>query len=89
MNSQKMTLVERLQNPAWESDGAGKPARLNIEQTRQAMTEAAEKIERLRKHGGRVRQALKSVVDHWHEFGPEHGFEETINRAERVPYMEV
>lgn len=44
MSEQLMSLVERLRNPAWESGGEGEPARLNIEQTREAMEEAADVI---------------------------------------------
>jgi len=29
----------------------------------------------------RLREALASVVKHWREFGPEHGFDETLERA--------
>lgn len=38
-----MTLVERLRNPAWAGI-PGEPARLNIEQTRETMDEAADLI---------------------------------------------
>jgi hypothetical protein len=31
-----------------------------------------------------LRRALRSVVDHWHEFGPEHGFDECLEMAARV-----
>lgn len=27
---------------------------------------------------------LRSVIKHWNEFGPEHGFDEVIDRAERA-----
>ena len=41
-----------------------------------------------RAHLSRQRDQMKSalfqVVRHWNEFGPEHGFEETIHMAERV-----
>lgn len=30
----------------------------------------------------RLRLALKSVVNHWNEFGPEHGFDEVMHYAE-------
>jgi hypothetical protein len=26
---------------------------------------------------------LRSILNHWNEFGPEHGFAETIDRVER------
>jgi len=50
MPDEPMTLIERLRNPAWESDGLmveAKPARLNVEQTRRDMNEAADTIEGL------------------------------------------
>lgn len=50
MTDKKMTLIERLRNPAWESDGgitSEKPARLNVEQTRKDMAAAADEIESL------------------------------------------
>jgi hypothetical protein len=28
-----------------------------------------------------MRQALKAIINHWDEFGPEHGFAEVIDRA--------
>jgi len=37
-----MTLVERLRNPAWESDGS--IARLNVERTLEDMRQAADVI---------------------------------------------
>lgn len=43
-----MTLIERLRNPAWESDGLmveGKAAKLNIAQTLSVMEAAAREIE--------------------------------------------
>lgn len=46
-----MTLIERLRNPAWESDGLpaeGKPAKLNVAQTCSAMDAAAREIDTLR-----------------------------------------
>lgn len=46
-----MTLIEKLRNPAWESNGSltdNLPAKLHVEQTRDTMEEAADKIERLR-----------------------------------------
>lgn len=43
MAEKKMTLVERLRNPAWEPGASG----LNVEQTRATMTEAANEIESL------------------------------------------
>lgn len=43
-NTEKaMTLIERLRNPAWESV-PGEDARLNVEQTREAMDDAADLI---------------------------------------------
>ena len=45
MTDKKMTLVERLRNPAWESDGHATV--LAIEQTRKAMDDAAAEIESL------------------------------------------
>lgn len=38
-----MTLIERLRNPAWESV-PGEEARLNVEQTRETMDDAADLI---------------------------------------------
>ena len=31
----------------------------------------------------RLRSALKAVIGHWDEFGPEYGFAETIDRIAR------
>lgn len=54
MTEKRMTLIERLRNPAWEADpnpdprGASHtPARLNIEQTRATMNAAADELESL------------------------------------------
>lgn len=38
-----------------------------------------ERVEKDENH--RLRAALDSVVKHWREFGPEHGFDETLERA--------
>ena len=43
MADEPMTLVERLRNPAWEH-GAGERPRLDVEQTRAAMSDAADLI---------------------------------------------
>jgi len=62
---------------------------------REWLTQAADEIERLRHSerqwmdaandllatNDRLREALASVVKHWREFGPEHGFDETLERA--------
>lgn len=40
----------------------------------QLLTDAADEIERLR-------ASLKEAVKHWREFGPDHGFDECIERA--------
>ena len=51
MPLEPMTLIERLRNPAWESDGLmveEKPACLNIAQTVSDMEAAARENERLR-----------------------------------------
>ena len=42
--TEPMTLIERLRNPAWEGAPGGEPARLNIKQTRETMDEAADLI---------------------------------------------
>ena len=42
-----MTLIERLRNPAWYSGGPGQDARLQVEQTRDDMREAADRIQAL------------------------------------------
>lgn len=42
MSDKKMTLLEKLRNPAWEGDG-----RLSVEQTLNTMAEAADEIESL------------------------------------------
>jgi hypothetical protein len=50
MTSKPMTVIERLQNPAWESDRSGDPyhpARLNTEQTLDVMALAIAEIESL------------------------------------------
>lgn len=31
-----------------------------------------------------LRNALLSIINHWDEFGPEHGLDETIDRARRA-----
>ena len=38
----------------------------------------------LRGQRDQLKSALSAIVRHWNEFGPEHGFEETIHMAERV-----
>lgn len=48
----RMTLIEKLRNPAWERDPAAAlnsqaPARLNVEQTIATMDDAANEIESL------------------------------------------
>lgn len=59
-----------------------------IERLRELCDLRAREIEQVReKHGNalidrdRLRAALNSVVKHWREFGPEHGFDETLERA--------
>lgn len=44
MSTEKMTLMDRLKNPAWEHDATTGTAKLNIEQTRETMDEAADLI---------------------------------------------
>ncbi len=45
--TEAMTLIERLRNPAWETNPNGGDALLNVAQTRATMDEAAKKIEEL------------------------------------------
>lgn len=59
-----------------------------IDRLRELCDLRAREIEQVReKHGNalidrdRLRAALNSVVKHWREFGPEHGFDETLERA--------
>lgn len=36
------------------------------------------------RHAAKIEAALKTIIRHWDEFGPEHGFEETVDIARRV-----
>lgn len=43
-----------------------------------------EHAKELHKRADALEAALKSVVSHWREFGPEHGFDETLEIAARA-----
>ena len=45
----RMTLIERLRNPAWKSGGTWADATLETAQTRRTMEEAASTIQKLQK----------------------------------------
>ena len=53
MAEKLMTLIERLRNPAWEQDATTRTAKLNIEQNRAAMDDAAD-----------VLAAIKAILIH-------------------------
>lgn len=42
------------------------------------------RIKLLRSLVDQLRSALRSIISHWDEFGPEHGFGETIDSARHL-----
>lgn len=55
----------------------GKPAQEWVDLAASEGSRAVECLRRARK----AEDALRVVVNHWHAFGPEHGFDEVIERV--------
>lgn len=48
------------------------------------LTPYAADLELIENHIASVTIMLRAIVDHWDEFGPEHGLDEVIDRARNV-----
>jgi len=69
---------DHTQTPYWEAADEIERLRERLAKMREAFTVSSTDEER------RLRAALRTVVNHWREFGPERGFDEQIERVAAI-----